>query len=134
MMADEEKKPRVEHRPYFEHRAMGKHGELVGVPGVNHVRIAARDRADLFWFWSGPEPGWNKGIAKTERTCRQKWLRALPFRLHQHLQRPALHFFGIAGVHKMTRRQDQRPRGEDLRLPLVRKAQIDSGCTHRGAS
>src|SRR5581483_441402 len=93
---------------------------------IDQVGIPARDRTEFFRFWSRPEARRSSRIAKPQRARREKRLR-IAVGPHQHFERAPLDLLGLARIHKMPRRQNQRPRPENLGLPAMRKAKIDNG-------
>jgi hypothetical protein len=45
----------------------------------------------------------------------------------QHFERAALHFFRLKGIDEVAWGQNQRARGQNLSLPVVREAEVDDG-------
>ena len=76
---------------------------------------------------AGGEEGFNPGLRIETWGTPILWF-------DQQFQRAAFHFLGFARIDEMARRQDERSRREDLRLPEMRKAQIGHGRAHGLAS
>jgi len=133
MVPDKQKQPFRDRRAHFQHRSIRKHREALGRGGIDEIRVPSRNRADFFWFWSRPKPSRRSRIAKSQRARGEKRLCPRIAGTNHHFQRAALHFLGRARVDEMAWRQNQRPRRQNLRLPPMRKAQINNRSRLLGA-
>ena len=124
-MADEQEQVVGRGGVHLKHRAIGDHGEILRRRGVEDVGVAAGDSAEFKRIGCGPEAGGHGRIVEAQRARRQKRLRVLACGANKHFQCAAFHFISAGWINEMARGQDGGSRREDLRLPRMRKGEID---------
>ncbi len=109
----------------LEHWPIRQHGEALGCGRIDDVGIAACDRAHFMWIWRRPDSGRDDWVAKPQRAGGEKRRGIRLVGSHQNLESAALDLFYFTRIHEVPRRQDRGPCGKYLRLPPVRKSEVE---------